>query len=270
MPNIDSSFLDLSHLDLLSYQNTSVHRLDPRVKVLTTALFIVTVVSFNKYEISGLIPLIIYPVILITLGNVPPIYVLKKVLIAAPFALLVGLFNPFMDREILLYIGPVGISAGWISYLSILIRFFLTVSAAVILIATTGFNAVCLALERLGVPNVFAVQLLFLYRYIFVMAEEGSRMARARALRSFGGKGMGFRVFTFLVGQLLLRTFDRAQRIHRAMLCRGFDGEIRLIRSLKIRGQDMGFLLGWVALFVLTRLYNVPLIIGDVITGRIP
>jgi cobalt/nickel transport system permease protein len=105
-----------------------------------------------------------------------------------------------------------------------MIRFTLTVSGALVLIASTGFNSVCMAVEKMGAPRSFAVQLLFLYRYIFVLADEASRMVRARALRTFGRGGTGMRVFTSMIGQLLLRTLDRAQRIHLAMRCRGFDG----------------------------------------------
>ena len=117
--------------------------------------------------------------------------------------------------------------AGWVSYVSIMLRFMLTTAAALVLICTTGMNSVCMAIERLGAPDVFATQLLFLYRYIFVLAEEVLTMSRARSLRSFGSRGMGFRVYGQILGQLLLRTYARAQRIYNAMLCRGFDGHVR-------------------------------------------
>ena len=60
---------------------------------------------------------------------------------------------------------------------------------ALILIAVTGFNAVCLALDKLGTPRVFVVQLVFLYRYMFVLVDEAARMVRARSLRTFEGGG---------------------------------------------------------------------------------
>jgi cobalt/nickel transport system permease protein len=266
MTKIDSSFFDIGYLDTLSYRDTLIHRLDPRTKLLTTLIFIVSVLSFDKHTITGLIPFVIYPVVLIALGNLPLVYLLKKVLVAAPFAFCIGIFNPFLDRELMVQLGPIGISGGWISFASIMIRLALTVSAALILIASTGFNSVCMALEKMGAPRNFTVQLLFLYRYIFVLADEASRMARARSLRTFGEKGMGFRVYAHMMGQLLLRTLDRAQRIHLAMRCRGFDGEIRVLRPMKISGHDIVFFLGWSALFALMRLYNVPQWMGNLVT----
>jgi cobalt/nickel transport system permease protein len=124
-------------------------------------------------------------------------------------------------------------------------------------VAVTGFHQVCAALERLGMPRAFALQLLFLYRYLFVLGGEAARMVRARALRVFDGRGLGFGTYGSLLGHLLLRTLDRAQRLHLAMLSRGFDGEIRLLRPLHLNGRDAGFFLGWSALFVLLRLYNI-------------
>lgn len=265
MAKIESSFLDIRTLDILSYQDTLIHRLDPRIKLLTTLIFVVSVVSFGKYEVTKLIPFIMYPVVLIALGNLPPVYLFKKILLAAPFAFCIGIFNPFLDREIMIHLGTIGISGGWVSFTSIMIRFVLTVSAALVLISCTGLTSVCMAMEKLGSPRSFAVQLLFLYRYIFVLTDEASRMVRARALRTFGGKGgMGLGVYASMIGQLLLRTLDRAQRIHLAMLCRGFDGEIRVVRPLKIKGLDVGFFLGWLVFFALMRMYNVPRWMGSI------
>jgi len=258
-----SALFDIGYMDRLAAQDTPVHRLDPRAKLLTTLVFIVTVVSFGKYEISAYIPFFIYPTILMALGNLPPGYLLKKIAVVLPFALLIGIFNPILDREILVRLGQFGVSGGWISFVSILIRFVLTVGSALILIACTGFNAVCMALEKLGTPRIFAIQLLFLYRYLFVLVDESARMVRARSLRTFDGRAMGVRIFGYLLGHLLLRTLDRAQRIHLAMFCRGFDGEIRMLRPLKIGATELVFFLGWSTFFILMRMYNVPQVAGD-------
>ncbi len=269
MVKFESAFFDIGYMDTLSAQETFVHGLDPRTKLMTTLIFIVAVVSFDRYEISAFIPFFIYPIFLITIGNLPLTFLLKKLLLAAPFAVLVGIFNPILDRDVLLQLGPLGMSGGWVSFISILIRFVLSVGAALILIASTGFNAVCLALDKMGTPRIFTIQLLFMYRYVHVLVDEALRMARARSLRSFNGEGLGLKVFGFLLGNLLLRTLDRAQRIHLAMFCRGFDGEIRLLRPLQIGKTDLIYLIGWSVFFVLLRFYNLPQFLGKWITELI-
>ena len=265
MAKIDKHFFDIGYMDTLSTQQTPIHQLDPRAKLITTLFFITIVVSFGKYEISALIPFFVYPIFLGTIGNVPPVYLLKKLLLVSPFAIMIGIFNPIIDRDILVSLGGIGISGGWVSFASILLRFILTVGVALILIAVTGFNAVCMALDKLGTPKVFVVQLLFLHRYMFVLVDEASRMVRARSLRSFGSAGSGIKTYGPLVGHLLLRTMDRAQRIYLAMCCRGFDGEIRIIKPLRFGPMEIGFIGGWAALFIIMRFYNIPNLMGSVI-----
>jgi cobalt/nickel transport system permease protein len=76
---------------------------------------------------------------------------------------------------------------------------------------------------------------------------------------------MGVKVFGQMAGQLLLRTLDRAQRIHLAMLCRGFDGEIRMLRPMRIGAPEIAFFLGWSSLFLTFRLINLPLWLGHLL-----
>ncbi len=267
MPSLESALLDLNTLEALALKATPIHRLDPRAKVVTALAYMVTVVSFGKYDLSGLLPLIAYPVALIALGDLPIGPLLGKVLVASPFALLIGVFNPFLDREILAQVGPVHFSGGWISCLSILMRFCFTLLAALILISTTGFNSVCLALTRLRVPQALTVQLMLLYRYLFVLAQEASRILTAWSLRSIEGRRMPLRVFGSLSGQWLLRALDRAERVHLAMLSRGFDGTIHPVRTLRFGAADLLFMLGWIAFFLLARGYNLPNLLGQAVMG---
>lgn len=263
MARIDLSFLDLGRLDRIARQDTPIHRLDPRAKLLTTLVFLVCVVSFGKYEVSALLPFSLFPLAVAARADLPAGYLLKKLAVVAPFAFLVAAANPLLDRETLVRIGPVAISGGWISFTSILLRFALTVGAALVLIATTSFHGVCLGLDRLGVPRVMAVQLLLLYRYLFVLTEEAVRLVRARALRTFHGRGLGMRVYASMIGHLLLRTLGRAQRVHLAMLARGFDGEIRLVKPLRLGVSEVVFTAGWSAAFLLFRFYDVPRLLGS-------
>lgn len=266
MSGIESGLYQLGRLDQLAAQDTAIHRVDPRAKVIATLVYLVCVVSYSKYDVIALLPFIIFPLVMASEGGLPFGYLGRRLLVAAPFAVVIGMFNPLLDRAIIGQIGGIAIIAGWVSFTSIVVRFLLTTAAALVLIGTTSMNGVCMGIDRLGAPDVFATQLLFLYRYIFVLADEALTMGRARSLRSFGSRGMGLRVFGQILGHLLLRTYARAQRIYTAMLCRGFDGHVRVLRQPEFRVSDWAFMLGWSALFVLFRLVNVPLLIGQIVT----
>lgn len=267
MEAIDGTVLDFKRLERLAMADTLVHRLDPRAKVLVTCAFIMAVVSFGRYELTPLFPFFIFPAVMIALGDLPPRYIAAKICLVLPFALAVGILNPLFDREVVLRLGPLGVSGGWISCASIAVRAMLTVGAALTLVGTTGFPAICQALARLGMPQAFAVQLLFLYRYIFVLAEEGSRAARARELRSFGNKGVGVRSYGSLLGHLLVRTWQRAERIHMAMLARGFSGGFQLRRPSRFGAAEFLYLLGWSVFFIVLRLWNASQFLGALVMG---
>jgi cobalt/nickel transport system permease protein len=270
MASIDSAILDFKRLDLLAFGDTGLHRLDARAKVIVTALFVMLVISHDRYELAALFPFFIFPVAMIAAGNLPFTYIVRKILLLCPFVIVVGIFNPLIDRTIILHLGSLAISGGWLSFLSIITRSILTVGSAFTLLALTGFPAVCRALEQLGMPRPFAVQLLFLYRYIFVLTEEGGRAARARQLRACGNKGMGIKSFGTLVGNLLLRTWQRAERVHIAMLSRGFDGRFHASRQTSFGVREFVFIGGWSLLLITLRTVDITQIIGTLFIGRLP
>ena len=270
MASINQALLDLKRLDQLAAGGTVLHRLDPRAKVLATLVFIVSVVSFGRYELSALIPFLFFPACLIALGELPAGYLVAKVALVCPLAVAVGMFNPFFDRSVMAHLGPLDITGGWISFASIVLRTALTVGAALTLTALTGFPAICNALERLGMPRAFAMQLLFLYRYLFVLTEEGVRAARARELRSFGKTGDGLNSYASLLGHLLLRTWQRAERMHMAMLARGFSGVLPGRECSRFGAPELAFLFLWSALCVTLRLNNAPRLLGALVTGQLP
>lgn len=263
------SCLEMGQMDELGRLDTPLHRLDARVKSVTVLLFVITVMSFSRYRIADLMPLFLFPFALIGIGRLPVSAILKKVAVAAPFALFVGIFNPLFDHQTVQVFGAREISAGWFSFASILIRFVLTVSAALILIASTGIHRLCAGLERMKVPSLFAVQILFLYRYLFVIGEEGLRMTRSVQIRSAGPGKPTLRTYGSLAGTLLIRSMDRAQRVYLAMVSRGFDGQVRMLHTSRPGLRDALFLFGWSAFFVLVRFWSPAALIGRQITGGI-
>ena len=253
----DQKYFDIGRLDRLSYQDTFMHRLDPRVKVIATIFFLLTVISFPKYEVGGLLPFFLFPVLIMTVGEIPVMFIMKKVMLVSPFALFIGVFNPFLDAGTVAVIGGIPVAAGWLSFLTIILKFVLTISAALLLIATTSFPGVCHALRLLGCPALLVSQLLFLYRYIFVLMEEAMRMIRAREIRSFGGRGAGIKGFVRLTGVLFLRTVERAERVYYAMLSRGFRGDLSILKRSRLEWKDMAFLAMTVVMLIVFRYYQV-------------
>lgn len=268
MANIMNSLYNMRLLDDLARQETVIHKLHPLMKLLTTVSYLTVVVSFGRYEIGGLLPLLFYPVVVFALAELPVKPILLRILLVSPFIIGIGILNPFFDQQVYL-LGGREISRGWVTFLSILLKSGLTVTAALLLIATTGMDRLAGALRMLKIPRIFVLQLLLTYRYISVLMEEVARTLRAYSLRAPEQKGVHRSAWGSLAGQLLLRTFDRAQRIYEAMCLRGFTGEYHTGGYGKIKVGDWAYLLVWVSFFIAVRFFNIPLLMGSLVTGVI-
>ncbi|MCM8620239.1 MAG: cobalt ECF transporter T component CbiQ [Candidatus Accumulibacter sp.] len=267
MASIEGLAANFRRLDQFARADTAIHRLDARAKVVATLAFIVVVASFDRYTVAALLPFFIFPIVLAALGKLPTAYVAGNVAVAIPFALAIGLFNPLFDQQVLFKLGAIPISAGWISCASIVVRAMLTLSAALILIGVTGFPTVCEALERLGMPRVLAMQMQFLYRYLFVLIEDARRSVRALELRSCG-RSPHLPTVASLIGFLLLRTWQRADRIHMAMLARAYRGDFHSRKVGNFGSGEVAFVAGWLLLFGLLRAYDASQLLG-VLVGRV-
>ena len=256
-------------LDAMAARTGDPARRAPLAHLLVSLAFIVTVLSFDRYEVASLLPLALFPTALAARARLPAVLVLRTVLLALPFAVMVGLFNPLLDRSPMVDLAGLPLSGGWVSLVSIVLRVVLTVSATLVLVAGTGLPALCAALARLGVPQVLTVQLLLLYRYLFVLAGEAARMDTARRLRAGWQPRMALATYASLLGQLLLRSVDRAQRLHQAMLLRGYTGEWPT-ETAPWRRADTVFVVGWLAFFALARGVNLPLALGRALVASAP
>jgi cobalt/nickel transport system permease protein len=266
--SIENALLELRRLDDLARQDTPLHRLDARAKVLVTILFLVSMLSLDRYEVARLIPYAAFPWLLAVLGNIPITIIIRRAALALPFVLMVGIFNPLLDRTVHLHFGPLAVTGGMLSFSSIVLRALLAVSTGLALVAVTGFDRICRALGRMGLPSIFLVQLEFLYRYIFVLAAEATRMMHARSLRSAKSSRPSLREYRSLLGCLLLRTLDRAERVHQAMLCRGFAGSMSEYGHSTTFGiAEWRFCLISGLYLVAVRFYDLPLLLGRLAGG---
>lgn len=261
MISSDAKFADLFAPESATAGSGFLCRLDSRVIVITSAVYVFCVVSVDKYNLTQLLPYFLFPVLLIIQANLSFKSVLLRLVPLLPFAFFVGIFNPMLERTPF-QVGPFTVAAGWISFLSILLRFLLTAGTACILIATTGFYNLCRGLGDLGAPKIFVTQLLFLYRYLFVLGSEVFRIKQAVNVRS-GIHKIPLKLAGPLLGSLLLRSLSRARRIHLALLSRGFNGQLpRLEPKESVNKTDMLFTAGWCLFFVIARMYNLPEAIG--------
>jgi len=219
---VKNKIYELYALEQLAVGSTCIHRLNPLVKLLAAAVFIVTVVSFDRYALERLIPYIFYPALLMALSETPYTMLFKRLLIALPFCLFAGISNIIFDRSTALIIGGLTVSRGVISFFSILFKTYLCVMAVLILVSVTRFSELTNELRRLRLPKFFIIMFELTYRYIGVLLNETYSMSIAYSLRSPNRKGIKMNDMGSFAGVLLIRGFDRAERVYNAMKCRGY------------------------------------------------
>ena len=262
MNNMEKALFELGEMDALAAQDSPVHRRHPLSKLLVTIAYIAIVVSFDKYDLSGMIAMLLYPIALFQLSGIPVRTCFYKLRVVLPLVLAVGLFNPFFDRAPMVALGGVAISGGVISMLTLMLKGVLCLMASFLLIATTPIDALCAALRKLHVPSMLVTLLLLTYRYVGVMTRELAVMTDAYHLRAPGQKGIHHSAWGSFLGQLLLRSMDRAEELYSSMQLRGFRGEFFYADVKPFDWRDGLWLVGGIALPLLFRWVNVAQLLG--------
>jgi cobalt/nickel transport system permease protein len=255
-------------LETLALGNSPVHRLHPGAKIITTLVYIGTVVSFPSRELSGLGVYILYPAVLMSLSGTPWKPLLARLLVSLPFALMGAVSNLILLKDTVLYIGPLAVTAGMVSFASILYRTLLAVLAALILAASTPFPDIIRSLTRMGMPRVLGLQMVMTWRYVSLLLSEAAGMYTAYLLRSGERqKGINMKDMGSFLGLLLVRSFDRAERVYQAMKCRGFDGPRTAGTGRRLGPRDIVFTAGLCSAVVFFRFFNAARFLGEAALG---
>ena len=262
MNKMEKALHELSEMDELAAMASPIHSLSPTAKLLSTIAYIAVVVSFNKYDLSRLVVMLLWPVLLFQLSGIPVRTCFYKLRIVLPLVMAVGLFNPIFDRSPMLTLGSVTVSGGVISMLTLMLKGVLCLMASFLLMATTQIDSLCASLRTLHVPRTLVTLLLLTYRYVGVMTEELAVMTDAYHLRAPGQKGVHISAWGSFLGQLLLRSMDRAQELYGSMLLRGYHDHFHYAPKKPFGKRDALYLLCCLAVFVLLRFVDVAQALG--------
>lgn len=228
-----------AHIDRYEARDSLLHRLDPRVKVVVTLLFILSNVLLPDGAWPAYLAAWFFLLLAVSLARLSPLFVLRRSLLALPFVLAAVsvLFTVPGETRLSWQIGTLSLTVsdqGLIRFGSILVRSWLSVQMAILLTATTQFPDLMHALRHLKVPALLVAIIAFMYRYLSVLVDEARRLLRAREARSAqgpqGAAGRSLRwraqVAGGMVGQLFLRSMERSDRVYGAMVARGYRGQL--------------------------------------------
>jgi cobalt/nickel transport system permease protein len=220
-----------------------LEQVDGRVKAPLTLLIIFTIALLPERAWGAYWLLLSGLWAAALLGGLSLTRLLRRSLLALPFGLaaLPLLFTiPGAALFALLPGGGLTVTLpGALRFAALLIKAWLSVQAAALLTLTTPFPQILSALRGLRLPRLLVALIALLGRYVFVLSETAILLLRAREARSSvdpdspqrpgGSLVWRARVTGGMAGSLLLRSFERAERVYAAMLARGYDGEVRCL-----------------------------------------
>jgi cobalt/nickel transport system permease protein len=221
-----------------------IHGLDPRIRIIVAALF--SVVVATSTNLSALIPALAVSLFLIVLTKLPTRKVFYRLLLVNGLILFLWLLLPFTFKgEQLFTIGPlVGTKEGVMYASQITLKCNAILLAMIALLATIPIFTLGHAMNQLYFPEKLIHLFLFTYRYIHVIFQEYHRLINAMKIRGFIPQTNlhTYRSYAYLVGMLLVKSYDRAERVHKAMLCRGFSGKYFTLSRFSIKIGDIFYL----------------------------
>ena len=212
---------------LYLHRHSVVHQIPPHIKILAGLLFIVVAVST---DITNWPAFVAYFAIIITITQIaklPIITVFKRSLIEVPFVLF-ALLMPFFGTGEVVEVGSLNLYVdGLLAGASIVVKGTLGILVAINLSATTTAREILNGLETLKMPTPMVQIASFMLRYVNVVNDEMLRMAVARASRGFEATGVRqWPVLATAAGALFIRSYERGERVHLAMIARGYQGDL--------------------------------------------
>jgi cobalt/nickel transport system permease protein len=220
------------------------HRLDPRGKIVVAALFSILVAVTKNYAVAvaGLVLASVY----LALARLPLKRVVVRLLVVNSFIFFLWLVLPFTyPGEAVWRFGPLTASRQGLIYAGLItIKSNAIIIALIALVATVPIVTLGQAMHNLRLPDKLCHLLLFTYRYIYVFEQEYRRLVQAMKIRGFRPRTNlhTYRSYAYLAAMLLVRSFDRAERVFQAMLCRGFHGTFYSLKSFSWQRRDRIFL----------------------------
>ncbi len=197
-------------LDRFSRLDSPVHRLPAALKM-AAALFFILIVVISPLRIVYPFPVVALLLVLtIALSRVPAGFFLKRLLVFEPFVAVVAAASLLQP-------------GGGLTCASIIVKSTLSLTIVLVLSNTTPFTELLGVLRRIHAPPAFLTLIALMYRYVFVLIDEMQRMKRARLSRTFAmRRRRSWRSVSAILGQLFLRSTERAERIFAAMSARGW------------------------------------------------
>lgn len=212
---------------LYLHRHSIVHQIPAHIKIVAGLLFIIVAVSTDISNWPAFVAFFLMIITVTQIAKLPITTVAKRSLIEIPFVFF-ALLMPFFGTGERFEIGSLNLYRdGFLAGASIVAKGTLGILVAINLSATTTAREILRGLEILKLPTPMVQIASFMLRYINVVNDEMQRMAVARSARGFEATGVKqWPVLATAAGALFIRSYERGERVHLAMIARGYQGDL--------------------------------------------
>ncbi|MCS3923973.1 cobalt ECF transporter T component CbiQ [Methanosalsum natronophilum] len=227
-------------IDKYSYLETPLHQFDPRAKIISLIVLIFSFAFISEIIIA--ITAVIFSILLVIISRIPLSFVTKCLKFPAFFVFTIIIVMAFtVEGNIIvdlkyLNVTNQGVELGALIFL----RALAALMIAFLLLSTSKFDEIIKAMYMLKIPNVMVQVISFSYRYIFVLIDELSTLRTAMYARGFKFKldMYSFSAIGNMIGMLLIKSYDRGERVYRSMIARGYTGNPNLFVTFSMNRND--------------------------------
>lgn len=246
------------HLEEFAEGDSFLHKADPRVKIFVFCLFSIFCATSTGLKTPFLC--LVYSTILIFIAKIKIKSLLSRLIMANFFIIFIWIFIPFSyPATFYLSVGPIKLSYEGLKYaLSITLKCNAIILTTIALLSTSSVFSIAHAMLHLKMPKKLVTVFFLFYRYISVIHEEYTKIKNAVIVRGFvpSTNLHTYKTYAYIIGGILLKSYERADEIYKAMLCRGFQGFFPLFEHFKIKKSDIIFFIVSVSIFILLWVKN--------------
>lgn len=221
--------------------NSFIHKLDPRVKIIIAVLFSIIVATTDKRVL--LFNALLFSIGITIIARLKTKQIIHRLLVVNSFIFLLWLMLPLtFPGEKICTLGSLGVSQEGIKYAFLItIKSNSIILVGISLLSTSSIFNLVHALRHLYLPDKLIQLFFFTYRYIHTIHSEYIRLKNALKIRSFKPQTNlhTYKTYAYLVGMMLVRSYDRSKRVYNAMLCRGFKGKFWTLNHFYLRKSDL-------------------------------
>lgn len=251
--------MNYPRVDEYSGIESIIHNFDPRAKIITFTTLIFSFVFIENISLAILA--ILFSIILVSLSKLPPEFVYRHLKYPVLFLFSIFFVMAFTIKgNDILNLPLVDLTFDGV-YLGSLI-FFRGVAAlllAFLIFSTSRFDAIIKAIYMMKLPNVFVQMIAFSYRYIFVIIDEFQNMKKALSSKGFvfGLNQYSLSLIGNMIGGLLIRSYERGDRVHSSMVSKGYGGAQQLFFEYNMKLKDYTMGISFIVIALLFHIYPV-------------